>query len=67
LSPGSNEIFRLGFTGESDPERSILAAKCFVEYANDEEAITKFKARSDDLTKNFFKALDDIKAKEGAM
>jgi len=55
FGPGSNNIFRLGFTGESDPERCILAGEKFIEYVNDEEAIAKFKAREDELTKNFLR------------
>jgi hypothetical protein len=65
FGPNSSDIFRLGFTGESDPARAELAAQCFVQYANDEAAIERFKARQDDLTQNFFAALEDIKAKEG--
>lgn len=63
FGPGSNEIFRLGFTGEA-PERASLCAEKFVEYANDEEAIAKFKAREDENTKAFFIALEEIQKAE---
>ena len=63
IGSGSNEIFRLGFTGEA-PERAPLCARKFVEYANDEEAIKKFKAREDTLTTNFLTALEEIQARE---
>ena len=65
FGPGSNEVFRLGFTGEADPERTTLAAQKFVEYSNDVEAIQKFKAREDDNTQAFFNALEDIKSISG--
>jgi hypothetical protein len=65
FGPNSNEIFRLGFTGEADPARTVQAAEAFVKYVNDDVGIAKFKARDDDLTKTFFAALKDIKAKEG--
>ena len=64
FGPGSTEIFRLGFTGEADPARSLLAAQKFVEYANDDAAIAKFKAREDDLTKNFYRLLDIVNAQQ---
>ena len=64
FGPGSNEIFRLGFTGEADPARTVLAAEKFVEYVNDKEGIAKFKAKEDDLTKNFFRLLDVVNAQE---
>lgn len=63
FGPGSNDIFRLGFTGEL-PERAPLCAQKFVEYANDEEAIKKFKAREDSLTTTFLSALAEIQAME---
>jgi len=63
FGPGSAEIFRLGFTGETDPARIKLTAEKFVEYANDDEAIVKFKAKEDDLTKNYYRLLDIVKAK----
>lgn len=65
FGPGSNEIFRLGFTGEA-PERAPLCAEKFVEYANDEKAIALFKAKEDDLTKAFYKAFNEIQAAENA-
>jgi hypothetical protein len=64
FGPGSSEIFRLGFTGEADPERTKLAAKQFVEYVNDHDAIAKFKAREDDKTKNFYRLLDIVNASQ---
>jgi len=65
FGPGSNEIFRLGFTGEA-PERAPLCAEKFVEYANDEKAIALFKAKEDDLTKAFYQAFNEIQAAENA-
>ena len=61
FGPGSATIFRLGFTGENDPARAVLAAERFVEYSNDEEAIRRFKLRDDILTKTFFAALKEIR------
>eukprot|EP00614_Pseudopedinella_elastica_P008257 CAMPEP_0172586538 /NCGR_PEP_ID=MMETSP1068-20121228/5908_1 /TAXON_ID=35684 /ORGANISM="Pseudopedinella elastica, Strain CCMP716" /LENGTH=745 /DNA_ID=CAMNT_0013381387 /DNA_START=87 /DNA_END=2324 /DNA_ORIENTATION=- len=63
FGPGSNNIFRLGFTGESDPARCVLAAEKFVEYVNDMEAIEKFKAKEDEGTKTFYKLLDAVQDK----
>jgi hypothetical protein len=65
FGPGSNEIFRLGFTGEA-PERATLCAEKFVEYSSDEKAIALFKAKEDELTKTFYKALGEIQAAEEA-
>lgn len=65
FGPGSNEIFRLGFTGEA-PERAPLCAEKFIEYANDDKAIAMFKAKEDELTKVFYKALNEIQEAENA-
>lgn len=63
FGPGSSEIFRLGFTGEA-PERAPMCAQRFIEYSNDDQAIAKFKAREDMLTKSFYVALDEINEAE---
>jgi hypothetical protein len=65
FGPGSNEIFRLGFTGEA-PERAPLCAEKFIEYANDDKAIAMFKAKEDELTKVFYKAFHEIQDAENA-
>ena len=60
FGPGSLHVFRLGFTGETDPERVALAAEKFVEYVNDVDAIEQFKAHEDDLTKNYYRLLEIV-------
>jgi len=65
FGPGSNQIFRLGFTGEA-PERATLLAERFIEYTNDEQAIERFKAREDINTRTFYEALEKINASEQA-